>query len=63
MKLKLRINIGSVDALRLGLAPDQCQEGAVLDVKDDKADELLAKRWAELDAIKAVPSAPAMKGK
>src|SRR5690349_4484889 len=66
MKLKLLLNIGSIDARRLGLK--HTLEGQTVDVPKPVADELLAKGWAVppgTDAedaadgeIAAVPAAP-----
>lgn len=44
MKLKLQLNIGTIDANRLGL--DKTKQGEIVDPKKDVATELLKRGWA-----------------
>ena len=44
MKLKLQLNIGTVDAKRLDL--EKTKDGEVVDVKKETATELLKRGWA-----------------
>jgi len=54
MKLKMTTNLGTEDARRLGLDPEECTEGATIDAKQPAADELLKRGWAS----EAKPSEP-----
>jgi hypothetical protein len=58
MKLKLTLNIGKLDATRLGL--EETVEGKTVDVRKEVADELIRKGWAlpesgKVDSSKAEP--------
>ncbi len=46
-QVKLLVNIGSADAVKLGLDfPDECREGETVDVGEKVAAELLKRGWA-----------------
>ena len=46
MKLKLTLNIGSVDQKKLGIDKKSAFEGRVIDVSPEAGDILLTKGWA-----------------
>lgn len=54
-KLKLTLNLGSVDKKRLGLEDVDCKEGELVNVKADVAEVLRANGWA-IEADAAGPS-------
>jgi hypothetical protein len=56
VKVKLDLNIGSVDARRLGLT--RTLAGSVVDVSDDVGRELLANLWAREATAKDADAAP-----
>lgn len=63
MKLKMKTNLGSRDAAKVGLTYQECTEGKVIDVNDDAASELIARGYALPEEIKAVPSTTLIRGK
>lgn len=59
MKVKMRTNLGTVDASAIGVDAKQCRDGMVTEVSDAAGQWLVKRRFAdELPEIHAVPPQP-----
>jgi hypothetical protein len=57
MQVTFRLNLGTLDAERLGLDPAKCREGMTAKVSKAVGDQLV-KRHIAVEDIKAVPPEP-----
>lgn len=63
MKVKMRVNLGSVDAKALRLEFKDCTAGKVVDVSEAIAEQMVKRGFAEFGEQKGIPATSAQKGK
>lgn len=56
MKVKMRVNLGSVTAAEMKLDYKECTEGQIIDVDSGTAERLVAAGLAEFERQKGIPS-------